>query len=149
MADEEDNVPLPWVTQKSLKAAQEEKAMMDMIAADRAAEEAAMKAEREQDSGGEAGGNVEEKSKKDKKSKRDKKRKKDKKDKKSKKDKKDKKEKKDKKDRKVKSSSEVRVCVVRASRPHAHCLHAASQQKQVASEKVGQGHLTAKKRVCT
>ena len=43
--------------------------------------------------------------------------KKDKKDKKSKKDKKDKKEKKDKKDRKVKSSSEVRVCVVRASRP--------------------------------
>ena len=62
-----------------------------------------------------------------------------------KKDKKDKKEKKDKKDRKVKSSSEVRVCVVRASRPHAHCLHAASQQKQVASEKVGQGHLTAKK----
>ena len=75
--------------------------------------------------------------------------KKDKKDKKSKKDKKDKKEKKDKKDRKVKSSSEVRVCVVRASRPHAHCLHAASQQKQVASEKVGQGHLTAKKRVCT
>jgi len=105
MADEEDNVPLPWVTQKSLKAAQEEKAMMDMIAADRAAEEAAMKAEREQDSGGEAGGNVEEKSKKDKKSKRDKKSKKDKKDKKSKKEKKSKKDKKKDKKKSAASSS--------------------------------------------
>jgi len=65
---------------------------------------------------------------------------------------KDKKEKQDKKDRKDKSSSEVRahVCVwcVQVGQ-HAHCLHAASQQKQVASEKVGQGHLAAKKRVCT
>ena len=114
--DEQDNTALPWVTQKALKAAREERDMMACIAADRAAEEAALKAELEEGGERKDVGVVvrKEEDKKEKKGKKDKKAKKDKK---GKKDKKSKKEKKEKKKAAASSSSSSGLSDPRV-RPH-------------------------------